>query len=315
MSSISVKSKTPMIFVIDLDGTIIGDITPQIMLYDIAKALKTAHVKYSFDTNTFKQKLKNGIIRPHFESFVKTLINNVPNVEFFIYTASEKTWAEFVIKNIEQCIGIKFNRPIFSRSSCLNENRQYKKSLHFICPSLIKTLKKKYGILYSKRDLLNNTLIIDNNNVYQQDNKVIVCPTYNYRVPENIPCNINNNVYNLHHQLISSVLRKYINMNASNDYLMFEKEFYMYYVAFLGMIMKHNTKYVNDRFWMHLKDIIITQKIEDFTERNYKMIYHLLKQRNMIGLESKEVEPSTSTSLKKATHVPILTKRASTSFF
>jgi hypothetical protein len=306
----------PLIFIIDLDGTIIGDITPQIMLYDVAKALKTVHVNGSckFDTNAFRQKLKNGIIRPHFESFVKTLINNVPNVEFFIYTASEKTWAEFVIKNIEQCIGVKFNRPIFSRSYCLNENRQYKKSLQFIYPSLIKALKKKYGILLSKKDLSSNTLIIDNNTVYQQDHKqVIICPTYNYRVPENIPCNISHKVYNLHHQVINSVLKKYININASNDYLAFEKEFYMYYIAFLGMIMKHNTRYVNDKFWMHLKDIIITQKIEDFTERNYKMIHYLLKQRNMIGME---VEPSTLVNLKKSTtHVPILTKRASTSFF
>lgn len=274
-------STLPLVIIIDLDGTIIGDITPQIMSYELAKALKTANVKYTFDVSEFKSKLKNGLVRPYFETFIKSLTNRIPNVEFFVYTASEKSWAEFVIKNIEQAMDIKFNRPIFARNFCINQDRQYKKGLQFIFPSLLKCLKKKYGVTFSKKDLANNILIIDNNNVYQtQEHKnLIVCPSYNYRVPENIACNIKVNIFKSHHTLITSILKKYIHVNPTHDYNMFQRDFYLVYVAFLEQVINNNVKYANDKFWLFLKDIIISQNISRFDERNVKYIVSVLNHR------------------------------------
>jgi hypothetical protein len=275
------RTTLPLVIIIDLDGTIIGDITPQIMSYELAKALKTANVKYTFDVSEFKAKLKHGLVRPHFETFIKALTNRIPNVEFFVYTASEKSWAEFVIKNIEHTMDIKFNRPIFARNFCINQDRQYKKGLQFIFPSLLKCLKKKYGVMFSRKDLANNILIIDNNNVYQsQEHKnLIVCPSYNYRVPENIACNIKVNTFKGHNTLITSILRKYIQINPTHDFNTFQRDFYLAYVTFLEQVIKHNVRYANDKFWLYLKDIIISQNISRFDERNVKYIISVLNHR------------------------------------
>ncbi len=275
------QSLLPLVIIIDLDGTIIGDITPQIMSYELAKALKTANVRYTFDQTDFRVKLKHGLIRPYFETFVKALKTHFANVEFFVYTASEKTWAEFVIKNIEQVTGIKFNRPIFSRNNCVNQDRQYTKGLQFVYPHILKCLKKKYGVMFSKKDLVSNVLLIDNNDVYQShENKhLIVCPSYNFRVPENIVANIKVNVFKNHYNLITSVLKKYIPINTTSDYNLFQKEYYSVYTTFLEQVIKHNTRYAHDKFWLHLKDIIISQNINRFDERNVKYIINVLRQR------------------------------------
>jgi hypothetical protein len=274
-------STFPLVVLIDLDGTIIGDITPQIISYEVAKVLKKVHAKYSYDMHDLKTKLKNGLVRPYFEAFIKGLQSNNPNVEFFIYTASEKTWAEFIIKQIEQALGIKFNRPILSRSFCINQDKEYKKSLSLVMPTLLKTFKKKYTIPYSKRDLLSNILMIDNNNVYQHNDQkhLLLCPTYNYRIPENIVANIKLDTFKSNHSLLHSILKKYMSLSNTNDFLTFQKEFYTYYVNYLSSITKSNLRHTNDKFWLHLKDIIISQNIKVFDEKNVRYINTLLRHR------------------------------------
>ena len=86
--------------VIDIDGTMIGNVATQRMLFAMAK-----------------DKFNVGKIpmRPHFIKFVKTH----PDAELFIYTASVSDWAEFLISHIESKYDIKFNRPLFSRESSI----------------------------------------------------------------------------------------------------------------------------------------------------------------------------------------------------
>jgi hypothetical protein len=272
---------TPMIVIIDLDGTIIGDITPQIISYELTNALKKVNVKNPFDIGEFRAKLKNGLMRPYFATFIRGLKANYPTIEFFIYTASEKTWAEFVIKNIEKVLGIKFNRPIMSRNYCLNQDKEYKKGLQYISPTLIKCLKKTYKIQFTKNDLLRNLLIIDNNNVYQAEEQkhLLICPTYNYRVAENIIANITSDIYKTHYNIINTTLRRYIPLSNTSDFNLFQKEFYTYYVHYLTSIIKTNARYSNDKYWLHLKDIIITQNIQKLDDRNIRYISAIMRQR------------------------------------
>lgn len=296
------STTVPLIIILDLDGTIIGDITPQIMSYELSKALKTVNSnsnkdsKYVFDMTEFKSKLTHGLIRPYFEVFIKSLLNNIANVEFFVYTASEKSWAELMIKNIEQCIGIKFNRPIFSRQYCVSQDKQYKKSLRFIGPTLTRSLKKKYGIMFSQNDLSSNILIIDNNNVYHSfdQRQLIVCPSYNYRVPENIVCHIKTKMFKAHHVIITSILKRYIPIGQTHDFNAFQKQFYTYYIAFLEQVIKNNAHYSQDKFWLYLKDVILSQNIRRFDEKSVKFMTNVLRQR--LGTQSVQHVQQTHTS-------------------
>lgn len=274
------RSTLPLVIVIDLDGTIIGDITPQIITFELAKSLKTAGVKFVHDMSDLKLKLKSGIIRPYFDTFVKSL-NQMGNIEFFVYTASEKTWAEFIVKHIESATGIKINRPIFARNFCINHDREYKKGLSYIRASIAKALKKKYNIAFSSSDLLDNILIVDNNNVYPNgDNKhLILCPTYGYRVAENVVAHVNSEMFKQNHTLIYSVLQKYMPMSGTSDYNQFQREFYTYYLTLLTTNTKHNSRYVSDKFWLHLRDALLSHSITKFDEKSVKYIKTILHQR------------------------------------
>ena len=266
-------SKQTTVVLIDLDGTIIGDISPQIVSFELWKTIKHSCSKYSFDLAEFRSKLKKGLIRPGLEVFLKAMKNHFADVEFFIYTASEKTWAEFVIKQIEMVIDFHFNRPIFSRDSCVQQDREYKKSSSFIKKQLTKCLKKRYN---AQSISIQSMMIIDNNNVYgTADQKhLLLCPSYNYRVPENIAANLKQSCYEENFQKVHNTLRKYIQgtLTPTRDFILFQKDFYTYYLYFINAINKSNIRYAKDNFWILLKDLIITENITVFNEKNIKML-------------------------------------------
>ena len=268
----------PLVILIDLDGTIIGDISQQVITFEIAKAT----TKSLFDAQDFKFKLQSGLIRPYFGTFVKTLAVHRPNIELFVYTASEKTWAEHVIKHIEQVTGVKFNRPIFSRKSCIfNEQQQeYKKSVGFVINPIVKCLKRKYGIPFEKKDFLNRVLIIDNNNVYSHSDqkRIVVCPTYNHRIPENVVANISMDIFKKHAPVIIAILKKYIPLSSTvhTDYNQFQREFYMYYLHYLSNVTKMNAKYAHDKLWLQMRDVLVSHNVTLFDEKNVKYINKVL---------------------------------------
>lgn len=277
-------SASPLVIVLDLDGTIIGDITPQIISFDLAKALKAAGAKHIHDTSDFKSKLKSGLVRPFFDSFIKSLNASHIPYEFYIYTASEKTWAEHVVKHIESAYNIKFNRPIFARQYCIYDvkDREYKKSIALIRPTLLRALKKKYSVTFSKQDIANNLIVIDNNNVYHPSDhrSLLVCSTYNFRVPENVVSYIKPDTYRVYYQSIHSVLKKYIpNLTLTSDYYTFQKEFYTYYVSYIETQLRNNNKYIQDKLWLYLKDIIVSNGIRSFDESSIKYITNTLRAR------------------------------------
>jgi hypothetical protein len=282
------STTSPLIIIIDLDGTIIGDITPQIMTYDLVKNFKIAGYKFAHDLTDLRSKLKNGLVRPYFSDFITTISKTIP-VEFFVYTASEKSWAELVIKSIEVSHNIRFNRPIFSRQYCVysEKEKEYKKSLSLIRPSIIRFLKKKYHVSFTKQDLEKSTVIIDNTNVYHSNDQkhLLLCPTYNYKVPENIVSHLKQEQYKKHYMLINNTLNKYLTLSNTSNFTIFERDFYRYYLSFLESQSKNNARYIQDRFWLYLRDIIITKNIRKFDDVSLKYI------RNKIGLPQRSVKP------------------------
>lgn len=270
-------SNISTVVVIDLDGTIIGDISPQILSYELWKTLKTSKHKYNLDVQQLRDKLQSGLIRQGFGSFIRSLKNHIPSIEFFVYTASEKNWAEFIIKQIEIVLQIKFNRPIFSRNHCFKHEKEYRKSTQYIKQGVLKCLRKKHN---NKLHNVSSMLIIDNNNVYNSsDHKhLLICPSYNFRIPENICANINQKCFEENYQVIITSAKKYlpINLSITRDYFQFQKEFYTYYIQYIDVTAKLNSRYIQDTFWNSLKGLIITENIQSFTEKNIKFLQRAL---------------------------------------
>lgn len=251
----------PLVVLLDIDGTLIGDITPQVIMYELKQ-----RAKLPYNNKLLQEKLRNGIIRPNFKLFFNDL--RAHGIEFFIYTSSEKKWAEHIVKQIELSSDVKFNRPIFARNYCHVVNGDYKKSISAVKPAIIKTLKKKYDGINSN-SLKNMIMAIDNNTVYEGGDKknLLLCDTYNYSIPENLPLTINKNVFEKNHSTVMNILLAYFpKLKVTSNYMKFEKQFYTEYVNTLSNTLKEKQHSVYDILFKTIRNFIIGKNISTFNE-------------------------------------------------
>ena len=167
----------PICVFFDIDGTLIGDIGPQVWEWEFLTQYEPGKIQ-QFKKNLCAH-LQNGLLRPGLANFIDYLRSRHPdNLELYIYTASDVKWAQFLVPCIEGITGIKFNRPLFTRQNCTVSHGAYRKSLVSTLPTVLKKLKQKHGP--DVELLLSNCTIIDNNNVVKEDSRLVLCPTYNY---------------------------------------------------------------------------------------------------------------------------------------
>lgn len=270
----------PLVVVLDLDGTIIGDISPQIVSYEIHKEIKQARGKSNYNTKDLCTKLNNGIIRPFFTEFISKTKASIPHVEFFIYTASEKKWATYIIGQIEKACKIKINRPIFTRSQCFPINNEYKKSLKLIKPAIFRTLRRRYQMADLK-DLNDRILVVDNMDVYQgTDAKYHVkCTTYDFVYPENIPSMIDHETFHKHSHILSRYTTRYMMFECKPDYHEFQHKFYSYFVTLLSKTSQNNSQFTRDTFFKLLYKILIFIVIKkQYNKFDDKVVKYINKQ-------------------------------------
>jgi hypothetical protein len=277
---------TPLVVMLDLDGTIIGDIRPQITTYDISNQIKShggAKLKYNF--TDYKMKLNGGIIRPFFGEFISRLKKEVPHIEFFIYTASEKKWASHIISHIEKACSIKINRPLFTRKDCIVKGDNLLKSLAKIKPQVLRALKKKYGVV----DLTNRILVIDNSPVFIEEDKPyhILCKTYNFVYPENLGAIISHEEYHKHHHIIDRILTSHlgIRLDGKNaNYFDFQKRFYDVYCDTLKDVISNADE--KDTFYKDLRraitKLIIVKKHNRFDSSGVSYIRRQLEKKSNV---------------------------------
>lgn len=167
----------PFCYFFDIDGTIIGDISSQVYEWDLITTFEPNKLQ-AFKRNVCSQ-LVAGLLRPGFSTFLDFLKarHSVDGCEFFIYTASETKWANFIVSCIENVIGFKFNRPLFTRPQCVSDGSGAHKSFMKVLPVVI----KKFGIK-SDSDIRGRFILVDNNRVLPKDEetRLILCPTYLY---------------------------------------------------------------------------------------------------------------------------------------
>lgn len=261
--------EAPLVIVLDLDGTVLGDITPQVVMYEVLEECKKHKVtQLKLTMPDIGPKLLAGVVRPHFGKFFKDLSRR--SVEFFVYTASEKRWAEFIVKQIEKSFQIKINRPIFTRNECIYIDKDYKKSLKSVKGCIVKALNRKHHMRYTENDLKDKIMVIDNRPVYSTpDLKYMLhCSTYSYAIPENLPTVITSKHFEVYHKYIYQVLQKYYStfMKPTDDYLEFEKQFYLTYLPQLQSSLKHQAKSLDDKFFKRLRKIIVKRNVRTFSE-------------------------------------------------
>ena len=282
----------PYIFILDLDGTIIGDCSYQCDLYNLQCILKK-NIK-SFNKITASSFNKNKIeceknlnhsynkesllIRPHFTKFIYAIKKYYPNSFVFIYTASDKMWANKEIAIIENQNNIKFNRPIFTRDNCIvDKNGMIKKSVKKIMPILLKTMKIKKGYDISKK-----LLIIDNNPTFVdfKDN-FLLCPTYNYVQFSNLWESLSNKEYFKCKELKNFVMKMVMQKKMHNIKQLSKPEkqekLYKWLYKKHKNINKLNCSYTNDTFWRDITVLIRHHNIKEFDKKIITSIQKSIK--------------------------------------
>jgi hypothetical protein len=177
-----------VVFLLDLDGTLQGDIGPQVREYDLLKNINSRVLgnKIRYNLQHLYKDMDSGLIRPHMVKAIRNITQQHKNVDFFVYTASSDEWGNYIVRQIikkyfekDKCIHTDI---IFTRKHCVlssSNNFVYKKSIEKIKPFIIKSLKDKYG-----KFLNPYVFLVDNNHVLLSEEKhnLIKCPTYEYKV-------------------------------------------------------------------------------------------------------------------------------------
>lgn len=267
----------PYVFIFDWDGTIAGRVDFQVQQFLMHNTLRKhgfKPVKQHLIPPAFYPNAK--LIRPGFASFLKGMRKMYPEVYFFIYTASEKTWAHQEIAWVEKTHNIQFMRPIFTRTDCVvDSNANFRKSVAKVFPRIVKAISKANGRNYTAKERLaileQQTIIIDNNAVYiDRPDKMLLCPDYNYAVFENllhgIPAEARNHPV-VQQNILSLVNQGYLcPMPGSNEDAMRSlARQYEWLAAKCKSITNENNSYESDTFWPYLKKLIAQNHLRTFS--------------------------------------------------
>ena len=272
------KVMKPFVFLFDIDGTIIGEILPQVCEWEIINLFDKSKLT-QFKKNLCSQ-LKTGLIRSGFTTYLDFLKLKHPTAEFFIYTASDGIWAQFLVPCIESVIGIQFHRPLFTRKHCnfnapltKGTHQHHQKSISGILPILLKKLKVQYPDVTEKH-IMNNICLIDNNHVLSQpeSRKLIMCPSYYYIDVYDIIRLIPEEILMSQYGDISIILKKYGFFPKTDtrniSFLVFKKMYFEYVASWIKEKLKQSSQI--DNFWPKLGNVM--HKLDDYERLDNSVI-------------------------------------------
>jgi hypothetical protein len=182
LSSPNIKN-LPRVLLLDMDGTMIGRINPQVCEYEILSTFQKGKLKAM--KQELAAKLRQGVLRPHLAWFCALAKSGrLPDLELFVYTASDDRWAHFLVPCIEEAIGFRFNRPLFTRKHCILVGAEYRKSLAGVAPLIFKRLRPRYHGLESAKGVEDRMALVDNNHgvllhPHLEGGRIVRCFTFN----------------------------------------------------------------------------------------------------------------------------------------
>lgn len=274
--------KPPYVFLLDWDGTIAGRVDFQVQQFLLHNTLK----KHGFKpvrANTIPAAFYPNakLIRPGFSSFIKAMQKMAHSrgceAYFFVYTASEKTWAHQEVSWVEKTHNIKIMRPIFTREDCvIDAIGNVRKSVAKVFPRILRAIAKanpeaSHGPKDRLEILENRLLIIDNNAVYtDRPDKLLLCPDYHYTVFENLLHGIPQEARA--HPVIQQFILGLINNGflcglppGGEDGMRSPARQYEWLANKCNALIKMNHAYENDDFWKYLKKLIYENELKTFS--------------------------------------------------
>jgi len=262
----------PFFIVLDIDGTIIGDISLQVCEWEILSKFHPKKLRQL--RQSLIQQLQQGMLRSGLSDFLSAVKKENEHTEFLVYTASEEKWAQFLIPCIEAACGYKFGRPIFTRKDCVHVTRNITKSLSKISSKIIKSYKSKYPAIRSSKSVVKNMIMIDNNNLLcsKECNRCIECPTYSFLYPYNVLQHVDEGIIIKNYPTIANILERY-DMFPSSQHVDSLGYFGMMsaYYGQLARVMKtkaSSVKHKKDNMWYSIGNDMVAAMKKDLTKEN-----------------------------------------------
>ena len=268
----------PFVFVLDLDGTIVGRVDFQSQQYILYSTLRQSGFKVAKQYTIPPAYFPNArLVRPGLASFMKEIYTLYgQQAYFFVYTASEKSWAMQQIAWIEKTHGVKFMRPLFTRDDCIvSPGGNMRKSLTKIWPRICRALPAM-----SPKDrthiLEHQTLIIDNNPVFvDHTDKLLLCPTYDYMFFENmlhgIPAearkhpNVDRLILGfINEGLLCPHVETSRNQKEVDGMRQLAKQ-YNWLAGKCAKISEENQQHIKDHFWSILRKLLVGNGVNHYT--------------------------------------------------
>ena len=264
--------KLPFIVILDWDNTIVGKVDYQSQKYSLEQHYKKFGLKVKKNSKVPKAFNKDSkLIRPYFLNFITELTDYFQgNIYFFIYTASERKWANTEISWLEKSHGIKFQRPIFTRDDCIvDKSGSYRKSISNIFPRMLRSMGLTKISKEQKTEILHQRLLIIDNNAVFNDMKehLLICPDYNFMVFENlledIPLSYLQNP-NIRQHILSLInmglICPFFGKNDDINQQMYKK--YEWLAIKCKHISENNTYSIKDIFFKYLTGLIVKNNLK-----------------------------------------------------
>ena len=278
--------KLPFIVILDWDNTIVGKVDYQSQKYSLEQHYKKFGLKVKKNSKVPKAFNKDSkLVRPYFLNFITELTDYFQgNIYFFIYTASERKWANTEISWLEKSHGIKFQRPIFTRDDCIVEKSgSYRKSISNIFPRMLRSMALTKISKEQKTELLHQRLLIIDNNAVFNDMKehLLICPDYNFMVFENlledIPLSYLQNP-NIRQHILSLInmglICPFFGKNDDINQQMYKK--YEWLAIKCKHISENNAYSIKDIFFKYLTGLIVKNNLKIFTPNVIKQLQTLV---------------------------------------
>lgn len=278
--------KLPFIVILDWDNTIVGKVEYQSQKYSLEQHYKKFGLKVKKNSKVPKAFNKDSkLVRPYFFNFITELTDYFQgNIYFFIYTASERKWANTEISWLEKSHGIKFQRPIFTRDDCIvDKSGSYRKSISNIFPRMLRSMGLTKISKEQKTELLHQRLLIIDNNAVFNDMKehLLICPDYNFMVFENlledIPLSYLQNP-NIRQHILSLInmglVCPFFGKNDDINQQMYKK--YEWLAIKCKHISENNTYSIKDIFFKYLTGLIVKNNLKIFTPNVIKQLQTLV---------------------------------------
>lgn len=238
------------ILFIDIDGTMVGNVAHLVCEWDLINTFersKTRALKASI-----VDRLRFGILRPYLDQFLKHLPAKTP---VFVYTASDKVWANFLVSCIEQALDFKFQRPIFSRVHCTSVDGEYKKSLRRVLPIARRSLGLRPDDPSARGLLIDNTPSVLPADEARES--LVACPTYEFSYFYDVLSNLSVSVVHAKFPRIISILKKNkaFPETIDSDRITYMQFLYIYHEHLsrtLRYVYRKNIEQLkHDEFWLH----------------------------------------------------------------